>query len=55
MIFMKEKKEVDMEAEQNNDDFSDGRKLAYYEVADITKTRLEVLNICIDKQKQELL
>ena len=39
------KAEADKEAENNHDEFSEGRKLAYFEVTDMIKARLDVLNI----------
>ena len=39
------KAEADKEAAETKDDFDEGRKLAYFEVADMIKSRLDVLNI----------
>ena len=45
------KHEADNEVELRKDDFSKGRKLAYYEVTDIIISRLKVLGINIDIDK----
>lgn len=39
------KAEADKEAAESKDEFDEGRKLAYFEVADMIKSRLDVLNI----------
>lgn len=39
------KAEADKEAAETKDEFDEGRKLAYFEVADMIKSRLDVLNI----------
>ena len=42
----KRKEEADGE---KNDDFSKGRSLAYFEMLDIIKSRLDILDIDLDK------
>ena len=39
------KAEADKEASETKDEFDEGRKPAYFEVADIIRSRLDVLNI----------
>ena len=39
------KEEADKEAAETHDEFAEGRKLAYFEVTDMIKSRLNVLNI----------
>lgn len=37
------------EAQQDNNDFNNGRKLAYYEVADIIKSELDVRDVNLEE------